>query len=102
MDHVRAPDADLPFRSLLPDDLEVIARRVSKAIKDYKQTAGADGDGIPWIGLPKTFWYWTSTMWHYNRSLVIMPAAVSEPATAEMVKVAVQIARSAQVKVSYS
>jgi hypothetical protein len=57
-------------------------------------------DGIPWIGLPKTFWYWTSVMWHYNRSLVIMPCAISEPATPDMVKVAIEIAKRAKVKVS--
>lgn len=39
-------------------------------------------------------------MSHYNKSLVILPCAVTEPKNAEMVRVAVEIARRAQVSVS--
>lgn len=100
VDTSRAPHTDLPFPSLSPQDLDDRAQAVENAVKDYKASAGISVDEIPWIGLPKTFWYWTSTMWHYNKSLVILPCAVTEPKDGEMVRVAVEIARRTKVPVS--
>ena len=68
-------------------------------MRQYRASQGLDVDDIPWIGLPKTFWYWTANMWHYNKALVIMPCAITEPDTAEKVRVAVEIAKRAKVQV---
>ena len=102
MDNARAADNDLQFQSLLPDQLEVIARRVEVAIKDRAQNSQYNKADIPWIGLPKTFWYWTANMSHYNKSLMIMPCALSEPTTVDGLRAAVDIARSAKVQVSWN
>jgi hypothetical protein len=97
--HNARPHADLSFRSLSSAQLESLANQVEDAIKQYKREAGLSVDDIPWIGLPKTFWYWTANMWHYNKSLVIMPCAITEPKNGEEVRVAVEIAKLAGVQV---
>lgn len=98
--NARVGDDDLPFDTLSASDLKSKSNRVEDAIKAYKQQHGLEVDDIPWIGLPKTFWYWTANMWHYNKALVIMPAAITEPTSAEHVRVAVEIAKAANVQAS--